>query len=430
MWDNITVLGSMKLPNFMGIEGSFSHSTKEWKRYYTYETPEIEPLPSDWGTKITGFSLLVLLRAIRPDRITFAARNFVQKTIGIDFIQPPNFDIMEIYKKTRFDQPVLFILSPGSNPGTYLEMLANKMEVQIAPVSLGQGQAIRAKEKIKNGRKEGKWVYLANIHLSTNFLKDLETIIEIIKPENTHPKFRLFLSADPSSHFPISILQNSLKVTTEPPKGIKKNMLKIYNNIVPDSFPDDDAVPDLKKYLNLVFALSWFHSLVIERKKFRTLGWNVLYDFNDSDFIFSERLIRGIVRNSEGERTAGKSLQWDAIQYIISEVNYGGRVTDDKDRRLLNLYSSELFREELLDNEIQFGLSELRPDYKVPKCPIADQAQGKSKAADFIKNPNQMVQLKSIYVKEIEDLFPNLEAPAVFGNHGNAEISSQRADAN
>ena len=66
-------------------------------------------------------------------------------------------------------------------------------------------------------------------------------------------------------------------------------------------------------------------------------------------------------------------------------------MTDDKDRRLLNLYSSELFREELLDNEIQFGLSELRPDYKVPKCPIADQAQGKSKAADFIKNPNQMV---------------------------------------
>lgn len=229
---------------------------------------------------------------------------------------------------------------------------------------------MRAKEKIKNGRKEGKWVYLANVHLSQAFLKDLESIIEIIKPENTDKKFRLFLSADPSSYFPISILQNTLKVTTEPPNGIKLNMLKLYRNLIPDKFKEE--VTDLKKYLNLVFALSWFHSLVIERKKFRTLGWNVMYDFNDSDFKFSEQLIRGIVRDSEGDKNSGRSLQWDAIRYIIAEVNYGGRVTDDWDRRLLNQYSDELFREELLDNEIAFSLSELRPEYKVPKSVIGE----------------------------------------------------------
>lgn len=86
MWDNITELEAKKLPSFAGIEGSFIHSTKEWNKYYTYENPESEPLPSDWGTKITGFSLLVLLRAIRPDRITFAAREFVKKSLGGEFV--------------------------------------------------------------------------------------------------------------------------------------------------------------------------------------------------------------------------------------------------------------------------------------------------------------------------------------------------------
>lgn len=167
---------------------------------------------------------------------------------------------------------------------------------------MGQGQAERAKKKITNSRKEGQWVYLANIHLSPEFLKYLESLIETLTPENTSPRFRLFLSADPSPRFPVSILQNSLKVTTEPPKGIKKNMLKIYNNLVPDSFAEDEGVNDLKKYLNLLFALSWFHSLVIERKKFRTMGWNVQYDFNDSDFLFSEKLVRGIVRSCESQK--------------------------------------------------------------------------------------------------------------------------------
>jgi dynein heavy chain len=38
------------------------------------------------------------------------------------------------------------------------------------------------------------------------------------------------------------------------------------------------------KYKKLLFALCFFHSIIIERKKFQQLGWNVVYSFNDSDF--------------------------------------------------------------------------------------------------------------------------------------------------
>ena len=38
------------------------------------------------------------------------------------------------------------------------------------------------------------------------------------------------------------------------------------------------------KYQKLLFALAFFHSILLERRKFRTLGLNVPYDFNDTDF--------------------------------------------------------------------------------------------------------------------------------------------------
>jgi len=45
------------------------------------------------------------------------------------------------------------------------------------------------------------------------------------------------------------------------------------------------------RYKRLIFCLAWFHSIMIERKKFKNLGWNVIYDFNDSDFATSDNIL-------------------------------------------------------------------------------------------------------------------------------------------
>ncbi len=58
-------------------------------------------------------------------------------------------------------------------------------------------------------------------------------------------------------------------------------MKRLYNLVNEGTFPRCTAEV---KYKKLLFSLCFFHSLLIERRKFLTLGWNIIYGFNDSDF--------------------------------------------------------------------------------------------------------------------------------------------------
>ena len=102
-------------------------------------------------------------------------------------------------------------------------------------VSLGQGQEGNAERAIDDMFVVGGWVVLANIHLTRSWLAVLDKKIEAIAEEMekgdsdkiaTSKEFRLFLSADPNSdpqvaNVPASIVQNCIKITNEPPSGMK-----------------------------------------------------------------------------------------------------------------------------------------------------------------------------------------------------------------
>ena len=112
------------------------------------------------------------------------------------------------------------------------------------------------------------------------WLKELEKILEAFGGEagGGNANFRLFLSAEPNLSIPIGILDRSIKLTNEPPAGIKANMKRAWTYFSKDEIEDKDP-----KVKSILFALCYFHSTLIERRGFGPKGFNMKYPFNMGD---------------------------------------------------------------------------------------------------------------------------------------------------
>ena len=182
----------------------------------------------------------------------------------------------------------MFILSPGADPFSDVAALVDSAgpgQAKFKYCALGQGMGDTARQMIERGAIQGHWVMLQNCHLLVSWLKELEVIYDNIqKPDKA---FRLWLTTAPTDKFPLGILQKSIKVVTEPPDGLGQNIKNTYSKLSDEIFNECPK----REFKPMLYVLSFFHAVIQERKKFGKIGWNVSYDFNESDFKISFKLI-------------------------------------------------------------------------------------------------------------------------------------------
>lgn len=151
---------------------------------------------------------------------------------GVRFVTPPMVTFEAIFEQSTPFTPVIFILSPGSDPTSNLQKLAERSGFglnRLKILSLGQGQESVAMQLLDTAIGRGMWLLLQNCHLLSAWLPELEKELE--KLNKPHPDFRLWITTDPIPTFPIGILQRSLKVVTEPPNGLKLNMRNTFSKV-------------------------------------------------------------------------------------------------------------------------------------------------------------------------------------------------------
>lgn len=254
-WDNITELE--KLANFHGLVTSFEQYGRDWNIWFTSAEPENSGLPGEWDNTLNEFQRMLIVRSLRPDRVSYCATSFITSNLGSRFVEPPVLDMKQVVEDSTTRTPLIFVLSTGVDPTTGLLQLAENcgMGKKFNALSLGQGQAPIATRLIWEGIQEGNWVFLANCHLSLSWMPQLDKIVEQLGLEKeTHPEFRLWLSSSPNPAFPISILQAGIKMTTEPPKGIRSNMKRLYHLIKVRS-------PSDCRFVGFPLSVAYFHNI-------------------------------------------------------------------------------------------------------------------------------------------------------------------------
>ncbi|XP_049721902.1 dynein axonemal heavy chain 10 isoform X2 [Elephas maximus indicus] len=393
-WEDIILLSEVFSPDFGNLPDDVEKHQAVWQDWYDLDSLEQFPFPLDYDKHITPFQKLLLLRCFRVDRVYRAVTDYVTVTMGEKYVQPPMISFEAIFEQSTPNSPIVFILSPGSDPASDLMKLAERSGFggnRLKFLAMGQGQEKVALQLLETAVARGQWLMLQNCHLLVKWLKDLEKSLErITKP---HPDFRLWLTTDPTKGFPIGILQKSLKVVTEPPNGLKLNMRATYFKISHDML-EQCPHPAFKA---LVYVLAFFHAVVQERRKFGKIGWNVYYDFNESDFQVCMEILNTYLTKAFQQNDP--RIPWASLKYLIGEVMYGGRAIDSFDRRILTIYMDEYLGDFIFDTFQPFHFFRNKEvDYKIPPGDVKEK-----------------------YVEAIEAL-PLANTPEVFGLHANAEI--------
>ncbi|OHT09907.1 Dynein heavy chain family protein [Tritrichomonas foetus] len=386
-WNQLYALGKV-LPQFASIPTRILNDLQGFSEFLTSESTEI---PKQFGDGLETFQRVLFFRTIAIDRLSRVVQQFVSDNLGVEFTRSPSFDLRQSFQDTRPTTPLLFILSQGADPREHLLRLAAEMQMdnKLKMRSLGQGQGPEAERAIQGALTRGEWVYLQNCHLSLSWLPELEAIVAKFSSENANEHFRLFLSSMPTTGFPVSILRNSIKVTNEPPRGIRAHLHRLLGSMTSEDY---EGCTKPRPWKKLLFGLAFFHAVIQERKKFGPLGFNKVYEWTETDYNVSVSYLRMFLDEQS-------QIPWEALRFLTGEIIYGGRVTDDWDRRCMMSILGRYYCTDILTDGYFF-----------------------SRGSVYYAPPAEDYQKMIGYINSL----PFDDDHDVFGMHANAEITTRR----
>lgn len=250
----------------------------------------------------------------------------------------------------------------------------------------------------------------------------MSELVELLTNEDAIAEFhedgRIWLTVEQSNDFPLFLLQNSIKITNEPPKGIKAGLYKTFTSLITQEFLER---VEHENWKTMIYVMAFLHSVVLERRKFGPLGWCIPYQFNYSDLeatlMYFEHDLNEIISKLTLSQAANTlNLKWYRLQYMVCEVQYGGRITDDLDKELFTVYGKELYiRETILLSQPYSIIDKTLP---APKGARKDE-----KKKLLYQTPNNIRECEIPHFLEHIKQLPDEDNPECFGLNQDADLA-------
>lgn len=161
IWPRIKALESLK--RYQGLGDNMQSDSDEWQKWFDSEMPEVAKFPGDYQKSLGNFDRLILLRAMRPDRVTTALRSWIAEMMGKEYVFQKPFDMAATYLETSNVTPTFFVLFAGVDPTPWVEGLGREKGItfengNFKNISMGQGQEKPAEAVVEAFAKNGGWV--------------------------------------------------------------------------------------------------------------------------------------------------------------------------------------------------------------------------------------------------------------------------------
>lgn len=320
---------STNYPIFHDLTERLAADAEDWEEWFNRPDPEDHDYPGDFML-LRDMERLLLLRILRPDRLPVALRAYIIQNLGEEYIVQPPFNMAQTYSFTSPQTPCLFVLYPGVDPTSWVEDYGATVHGVTAEsgrfvnISMGQGQEARADATLKKMSEVGGWLFLQNVHLMQTWLPSLEEKMETLV--NPHANFRVFISAEPPplsymKNMPEGLLQSCVTVSNEPPSDLKANMKRAWASYSQDRINACEGRS--ATFQACLFGLSFFHALMLGRRRFGFQGWSRAYGFNMGDLRICGDILESYLRKGAAPK-GGKhaAIPWQDFRYIFGEIMY------------------------------------------------------------------------------------------------------------
>lgn len=269
-------------------------------------------------------------------------------------------------------------------------------------------------------------------------------LIDMVFPENLafpiHKKFRLWISVIPVPNFPANFARRCLKISLELPINIRPNTIKSFQSLPPQEVLN--VTKNTREFKRMLFSMTVMHAVINHRERFGSFGWTQPYYFSPNDLQISIKMLGEICQKIK----PGQNFPLKLMRYLVSDLNYGGKLTNKEDARILRtqvktFINMRVFEDATLGNRSKYSraysmLDEHQPGqlYDLTGCQ-GDPLRERNTMGDraFIIDDGLRIRSYMMPVacenlrgmrEHVRDNFPLEDMPEIFGLHHNATIKA------